>query len=176
MITSLIDGATRDTQSITADWQLKQDLIDGAQVYEVKNVIKTGKGVLTEVFRKDWGLDDGVVDQVFQNFLEPGQISGWHVHEHTTDRIFVNSGQLRIVLYDGRTGSGSHGRINTFCFGDRRPALVIIPPGVWHAVANYSSRPATLLNLVDRAYDYEAPDHWRLPITTDKIPYSFDGP
>ena len=33
--------------------------------------------------------------------------------------------------------------------------------------------PAVLLNLVNRAYQYEDPDHWRLPLGTDKIPYRF---
>ena len=57
---------------------------------------------------------------------------------------------------------------------DGRPALVTVSPGVWHAVANTSEEEAGLLNLVDQAYDYEDPDHWWLPMTTEKIPYSFD--
>lgn len=174
MTEGFLEGAAKDQQSITADWQPRQDLIDGVHVREVKHVMKAGRGMLTEVFRRDWGLDTGVVDQVFQNILEPGQVSGWHMHAHTTDRLFVNSGHLKIVLYDARTGADSHGRVNVFYFGNSRPALVIVPPGVWHAVANTSGSQAALLNLVDRAYDYEDPDHWRLPITTDKIPYSFD--
>jgi dTDP-4-dehydrorhamnose 3,5-epimerase len=52
--------------------------------------------------------------------------------------------------------------------------LLIIPPGVFHGVQNISSQPAVLLNLVDKAYQYEAPDHWRLPLDTDKIPYRFE--
>ena len=169
-----IDGAKKDKQSITADWLPLQELIESVRVYEVKSVLKAGAGRLTEIFRRDWGLDDGVVDQVFQNMLEPGQISGWHMHQKTTDRIFVNYGHLWITLYDARSGSDSYGRINTFSFGDSRSALVTIPPGVWHAVANLGSRKAILLNLVDQAYSYEDPDHWRLPIDTDKIPYRFD--
>lgn len=33
---------------------------------------------------------------------------------------------------------------------------------------------AVLLNLADQAYRYEDPDHWRLPVNTDKIPYQFE--
>jgi dTDP-4-dehydrorhamnose 3,5-epimerase len=50
---------------------------------------------------------------------------------------------------------------------------VVVPPGVWHAVQNLAPETSTLLNLVDHAYDYEKPDHWRLPIGTPLIPYSF---
>jgi dTDP-4-dehydrorhamnose 3,5-epimerase len=55
-----------------------------------------------------------------------------------------------------------------------RPALVTIPPRVWHAVRNLSSTPSMMLNLTDRAYSYEDPDHWRLPADTDRIPFRFE--
>jgi dTDP-4-dehydrorhamnose 3,5-epimerase len=41
---------------------------------------------------------------------------------------------------------------------------------VWHGVQNVHPGPGSLLNLVDRAYRYERPDHWRPP-NTDAIPY-----
>jgi dTDP-4-dehydrorhamnose 3,5-epimerase len=51
--------------------------------------------------------------------------------------------------------------------------LVVVPPGVWHGVQNTGSVPGLLLNVVDRAYCYEEPDHWRLPADTANIPYRF---
>jgi dTDP-4-dehydrorhamnose 3,5-epimerase len=168
-----IPGSRKDNQSITADWLRLQDLIEGVQVREVKNVCKRQGGVLTELFRRDWALDEAAVDQIFQNILQPGEISGWHVHQFTTDRIFVNWGHMQIGLYDARTGSPSFGRVNEFQFGTDRPALVIVPPGVWHAVKNNTGEASALINIVDRAYRYENPDHWRLPIDTPEIPYKF---
>jgi dTDP-4-dehydrorhamnose 3,5-epimerase len=106
--------------------------------------------------------------------MSPGSISAWHVHQFTTDRLFASQGLLRIVLYDARPDSSSYERINEFRFGDVRPALLIIPPGVWHGVQNISKTTAVLLNLVDQAYRYEDPDHWRLPLNTEKIPYQFE--
>ena len=168
-----IPGSRKDTQSITADWLRLEDLIDGVQVREVKNVGKRQGGVLTEIFRRDWDLDEGTVDQIFQNILQPGEVSGWHVHQFTIDRIFVNWGRMRIGLYDARAASPSFGRANEFHFGIDRPALVVIPPGVWHAVQNNTGVAAALINIVDKAYQYEDPDHWRLPIDTPEIPYKF---
>lgn len=168
-----IEGATKDRQVITADWLSVQDLIHGVKVREVKNVCKRQGGVLTEVFRTDWNLDSGIINQVFQNMLAPGEISGWHAHQLTTDRIFVNTGRLRIGLYDARSGSPTYSKYNEFHFGTDRPALLLVPPGVWHAVQNNTSEPAALLNIVDHFYRYEDPDHWRLPIDTPMIPYKF---
>ena len=171
-IEGAIPGATKDRQSITRDWQSLQPLIDGVRVREVLNVTKNN-GVLTEIWRNDWALDDLPVMQAFQNLIHPGGISGWHVHAQTTDRIFVNSGLMKIVLYDARTKSLTYQMINEFRFGDPRPALLVIPPGVWHAVQNLASEPSRLINLVDRAYSYEDPDHWRLPLDSPSIPYRF---
>ena len=114
------------------------------------------------------------MDQVFQVLLQPNGLSAWHAHAVTTDRLFVNHGQIKIVLYDARPQSPTHGVINEYRLGTVRPALLVVPPQVWHGVQNLSHEPSLLLNLVDEAYRYEDPDHWRLPPDTDQIPYSFE--
>jgi dTDP-4-dehydrorhamnose 3,5-epimerase len=167
-----MEGAEKDRQSITAEWLPLRELIQGVRVKEIRSVPKNN-GVLTEVFRCDWGLDQGMVQQVFQTTIVPGGLSAWHVHQFTTDRLFVSQGLLKIVLFDDREHSPSRGCVNELRFGTERPALVVVPPGIWHGVQNIGGGPTLLLNLVDRAYSYEDPDHWRLPPDTPKIPYRF---
>ncbi len=165
-------GAVADPQSVTHDWQSLQELIAGVEVKEVKNVVKDN-GYLTEIWRQDWPLAPAHVRQVFQALIGPGGISAWHVHRTATDRLFANHGLLKIVLYDARPDSSTVGCINVFRCGSVRPMLIVVPFGVWHGVQNLSAEPALLLNLPDQPYRYEAPDHWRLPADTDRIPYSF---
>jgi dTDP-4-dehydrorhamnose 3,5-epimerase len=167
-----LPGATKDEQSVTSDWTVLQNLIDGVGLIEVRNVIRDS-GHLTEVLRRDWFGGDVEIDQVFQITLSPHGISAWHVHLDTTDRLFVNAGQVKIVLYDGRPDSATHGQVNEFRLGERRPGLVIVPPGVWHGIKNLHGTDSRVLNLVDVAYEYQDPDHWRLPADTAEIPYSF---
>jgi len=167
-----LPGARKDGQSVRPDWTPVQKTIDGVRVREVRNVQK-GRGLLTEIFRSDWRLDDGVVDQVFQVALGPCEVTAWHVHRRTLDRLFVNRGAVRIVLYDARASSPTHGQVNEFRFGEQRPGLLLIPAGVWHGVQNLRDEPGGILNLVDRAYSYRDPDHWRLPLDSPRIPFSF---
>jgi len=167
-----LPGATKDEQSVTSDWTVLQEPIDGVQLVEVRNVI-ANSGHTTEVLRREWFGGGVEIDQVFQVTLGPHGISAWHVHLDTTDRLFVNAGQVKIVLYDSRAGSATRGLVNEFRLGDRRPGLVVIPPGVWHGVQNLQATESRVLNLVDVAYEYEDPDHWRLPADTAEIPYSF---
>ncbi|HYC88438.1 MAG TPA: dTDP-4-dehydrorhamnose 3,5-epimerase [Thermoanaerobaculia bacterium] len=168
----LLEGATKDRQTITPRWvPSAQTLIDGVEVHEVLNVPKSN-GYLTEIVRAEW-LGNPTIAQVFQVVLEPGALSAWHTHAVTTDRLFVSNGIVRIALYDGREGSPTHGLVNEFRFGTIRPALLVVPPRVWHGVENIGSSHAFVLNLVDRAYDYEDPDHWRVPADSAQIPFRF---
>jgi dTDP-4-dehydrorhamnose 3,5-epimerase len=146
-------------------------LIDGVSVHEILNVPKSS-GYLTEIFRTEW-LGNRTIDQVFQVVLEPDAISAWHAHATTTDRIFVSYGLVRVVLYDSREDSPTRGVVNDFRFGTVRPALVVVPPRVWHGLHNISSGVGIVLNLVDQAYAYEDPDHWRVPHGDPQIPLVF---
>jgi dTDP-4-dehydrorhamnose 3,5-epimerase len=65
--------------------------------------------------------------------------------------------------------------INHFRFGAMRPALVVVPPKVWHGVQNIGPSAALLINAVDKAYQYEGPDHWRLPADSADVPFKFDS-
>jgi len=168
-----IAGAAKDLQTITARWTPSaMRLIEGVAIREVLNVPKSN-GYLTEIFRRDWPEAHGEVDQIFQVVLEPGAISAWHAHSETIDRLFVCHGLMRIVLYDARPDSPTRGAINELRFGTIRPALIHVPPRVWHGVQNVSQGPAILINAVDRAYDYEDPDHWRAPVDSPAIPFNF---
>ncbi|MBC7802416.1 MAG: dTDP-4-dehydrorhamnose 3,5-epimerase family protein [Candidatus Parcubacteria bacterium] len=170
-----LHGMKQDVQSITRDWQfVHQTLISGVQVKPVSNV-PTGYGHLCEVMRMDWKLDATGVDQVFFSAFDAGGVSGWHAHALTTDRLFVAQGRMEIVLFDSRQESPTHGEVNRFRLGTARPALVSVPPGIWHAVRNGGGQPAVLINIVDRAYQYEQPDHYRLPLETDQIPFRFEA-
>ena len=171
----MIEGSAKDPRSITSDWTPLQELIDGVKLREVRNVPKEN-GLLTEVFRADWALDAGGVGQVFQVVLAPGGLSAWHAHQFTTDRLFASHGLVKVVLFDARTRSPTHGRLNEFRVGLLRPTLIVVPPGVWHGVQNISREPGCLLNMPDRAYSYDDPDHWRLPPDSPEIPYSFAAP
>ena len=139
---------------------------------EVKN-IPSDRGVVTEIYRRDWKLDEEEVDQAFQVLILPGGISAWHAHQVTTDRLFVSMGLVRIVLYDPRRDSPTYGMVNEFRLGPVRPGLLVVPPKVWHGVQNMGAEAAVVVNLSDRAYRYEDPDHWRLPPGSPEIAYRF---
>jgi dTDP-4-dehydrorhamnose 3,5-epimerase len=163
----------QDPQLVRSDWTPSDTVaIAGVSTKSITNVLMDN-GSLTELWRADWELDRQGVEQVFQRTLLPGAISAWHVHLATTDRLSCATGQLLIVLFDARVASPTHGAIAEYRLGERRPATISVPPGVYHGVRNVGAAPAVLINTVDRAYGYEAPDHHRVPADCPDIPYEW---
>jgi dTDP-4-dehydrorhamnose 3,5-epimerase len=168
----MLHGATKDGQVVDKEWRKLAPTLDGVHVREVRHVPRD-HGIITEVFRPEWDPTGLPVVQVYQSRLFPGAIGAWSCHMRTTDRLFVNQGQLKMVLFDGREESRTHGQIMELHLGDPRPGLVVIPPGVWHGLQNVGTSDALVLNCPTLAYDYEDPDHYRLPYDTPQIPHTW---
>ena len=76
-----------------------------------------------------------------------------------------------MALYDAREASPTRGQLQVVRSSILRPQLVVVPPRVWHGVKNVGNEAATLVNMVDLAYRYEGPDHYRLPPDASSIPF-----
>jgi dTDP-4-dehydrorhamnose 3,5-epimerase len=170
----MLAGAQKDGQIVTSEWQALRRNIDGVVAREVLHVPRD-HGVITEMYRSEWDPTGLPVVHIYQSRLFPGAIGAWSCHTKSIDRLFVNQGHLKLVLYDGREESPTHGALMELHVGDARPTFLILPTGVWHGLQNVGSTEALMLNFPTRAYDYEDPDHWRLPYDSDQIPYSWSA-
>jgi dTDP-4-dehydrorhamnose 3,5-epimerase len=168
----MIPGAVKDGPQVTSEWHTLQARVDGIAVREVLHVPRD-HGVITEIYRPEWDPTGLPVVHAYQSRLFPGAIGAWSCHAKTIDRLFVNQGHLKLVLYDGREESPTYRRIMELHVGDARPAFVVLPIGVWHGLQNLGSTDALMLNFPSRSYDYADPDHYRLPYDSPEIPYAW---
>ncbi len=168
----MIPAARKDGPQVTPEWRKIHDAIDGVHVREVLHVPRD-HGVITEVFRPEWDPSGFPIVHIYQSRLFPAAIGAWSCHARTVDRLFVNQGHLKVVLYDGREESATYRRVMELHVGDARPAFVVIPIGIWHGLQNLGTIDALVLNCPSRAYDYADPDHYRLPYDSPEIPYSW---
>jgi dTDP-4-dehydrorhamnose 3,5-epimerase len=121
-------------------------------------VIPDERGFLMEILR----CDDPVFDrfgQVYMTVAYPGVVKGWHYHKAQTDRMTVVHGMAKIVLYDMRAGSLTHGAIEEHFVGERNPMLIVIPP--------------YMVNTPNQVYDYAQPDEHRIAPHGGEIPYDW---
>jgi dTDP-4-dehydrorhamnose 3,5-epimerase len=105
--------------------------------------------------------------------IRPGRIKGWGMHKRQADRYFVQTGDLRIVLYDGRVGSPDRGNFCEFFFAGQGALLLYIPQGVWHATQNFGSTLGRIVNFGTVRFDPADPDKARIDPHSGVIPFDW---
>lgn len=146
-------------------------LIDGVAVRPAK-VIPDERGRLGEIMRADdpWFEKFG---QVYFTTTYPGVVKAWHYHNKQTDHFYAVAGMLKVALYDERNDSPTHGTVNELCIGQHCPALVRVPPGVYHGWMCISPTEAYIVNVVSEPYNYAEPDEFRAHPHDNHIPYDW---
>ena len=134
-------------------------------------------GYLTEIARMDQALIGPPIAQVHLNYTLVGRIRAWGLHKKNMDRLFLVSGQVKFVVFDGRKDSPTYGVVNEIIVGDRSPGLLLIPPNLYHGWKNIGNTNALIINMPTNLYDYENPDayhlDWNSVVAKKLIPYSF---
>jgi dTDP-4-dehydrorhamnose 3,5-epimerase len=147
-------------------------MIDGAQEKRLK-VICDDRGFLYEILRSDDEIFSGF-GQAYVTACYPGVVKAWHAHSRQTDFFCCVDGMAKVVLYDARDGSPTHGEIQEFFIGDRNPVLLKIPAGVYHGFTPLGGSGCLILNIPTEPYDRDSPDELRLPWDTSEIPYEWN--
>ena len=170
-------GATVPKRSaVDLRGDLRVQLIEGLRV-RLTRPVPHEDGHLIEIARTTWDTLDEPIVQVHMTTTFPGRVRAWGLHQRTTDRLFVASGLVHIVCYDGRRDSPTYGRVNEFSLSDRNPGLLVIPPNVYHGWKNIGVTESIVINMPTMLYVYEQPDSldlpWDTPAARELIPYTW---
>ena len=148
--------------------------LPSSQIYQVAIVplkkLVNDRGHLQEVQRNDDSHFLGF-GQAYLTATNPGIVKAWYLHHRQTDQIALTQGTLRLALYDARAASPTQGHVQEIIISEDQPALVQIPPGVWHGFQALGSAPACLLHLNTIPFNFQDTDEDRLPPTTAEIPF-----
>ena len=80
---------------------------------------------------------------------------------------------MKVVLYDARENSPTHRQLMDHFIGERKPALIIVPPGVCHGFKAVGTETPFFVNIPTLPYDHKNPDEYRLAPYTSEIPYDW---
>lgn len=94
--------------------------------------------------------------QINYSVMYPGIIKAWHRHEKQTDFWLCLHGHLKVGVH--RESDDTRW---TCVIGEKRPAVVIVPPPLWHGAATVGPEPAGLLYYVTHPYNASHPDEQR---------------
>lgn len=157
-----LDELIANQSAVSATGQLRTPAIGGVH-FRPTRPIAHEDGAVTEVARASWQELAAPIVQVHITTILPGRVRGWGLHQHSTDRLFVISGLIQFAIFDGRESSPTFGKIFELKVSEKNPGLLIIEPHLYHGLKNIGASEATIINMPDRMYDYEAPDAFLLP-------------
>ena len=125
-------------------------MIEGVIVKELKKY-DDDRGWLIEIYRND--MIDYKPAMSYISETNPGVARGPHEHKYQSDCFaFVGPGTFKVYLWDNREASQTNKEKFIGEFGEAKPGLVIIPPGVVHGYKCVSDIPGRVINFPNKLY------------------------
>jgi dTDP-4-dehydrorhamnose 3,5-epimerase len=146
-------------------------VIEGVKVKKLK-VIPDDRGRLMEILRCD---DDIFIKfgQVYMTTAYPGVVKAWHYHKKQHDNFTCVAGKIRLALYDARPKSKTFSMVEEFTLSLDEPAVVQIPPLVYHGFKCVGEGEAIVVNTITYPYNSQQPDEYRVDAYENDIPYDW---
>ncbi len=126
-------------------------MIDGVVIVPLKTFLDE-RGIVRHMMRS--------TDPHFSQFGEiyfseifPGAIKGWHVHRKMELNYAVVSGDIKLVLYDARESSPTHGELQENFMGEDNYDLVKIPTHVVNGFKAVGNEKAIVANCATIPHD-----------------------
>lgn len=144
-------------------------MIDGVVVRKL-DIIADERGSVMHMLRAD---DPGFerFGEIYFSTVYPGAVKAWHLHRRMTLNYAVVSGMIKLVLFDPRPPSPSHGKVDEIFVGEQNYALVTIPPGVWNGFKGLGVKPAIVANCATDPHDPS--EIVRVDPASGEIPYDW---
>jgi dTDP-4-dehydrorhamnose 3,5-epimerase len=104
-------------------------LIDGVRVVPLRR-IPDERGTIFHMLRR---TDPHFLEfgEIYFTSIYRDVIKGWHRHADMTLNYACIWGRIKLVLFDGRDGSPTAGRLTEHFLGPDDYSLVVIPPMIW---------------------------------------------
>ena len=145
-------------------------MIDGVMVKPLRR-IPDERGFIMHMLRRD-DPDFEEFGEIYFSSVYPGAIKAWHLHKEMTLNYAVVVGMIKLVLYDDRKGSPTHGEPQEVYIGRENYQLVKIPPFVWNGFKGYGDEMSILANCATLPHDPE--EIVRMSPFDPAIPYDWD--
>lgn len=111
------------------------------------------RGAVLHMLRGD-SVDFIGFGEIYFSLINPGVVKAWKRHRRVTQHFAVPVGRIRLVLYDDRPDSPTHGVLAELVLGrPDRYALVRIPPNIWYGFQGVADAPSCIANCMDLPHD-----------------------
>jgi dTDP-4-dehydrorhamnose 3,5-epimerase len=144
--------------------------VEGVILQQLKQ-IADDRGAVLHMLRSDSPLFEKF-GEVYFSEINPTIIKAWKLHTKLTQNISVPTGKIRLVIYDNRPSSSTHGNIAEYKIGRHdNYCLVHIPPMLWYGFQSLDTQTSLIANCTNLAHDPS--EAQSMPSDSDKIPYQW---
>ena len=144
-------------------------MIEGVGIFPLRR-IQDERGTVMHMLRED-DAHFGHFGEIYFSTIYPGVIKGWHLHSRMTINYAVVDGNIKLVLFDQRSGSKTKGELQEIVFGQINYQLVRVPPGVVNGFTAVGGQRAIVANCADIPHDPN--EITRIDPFTPSIPYDW---
>ena len=144
--------------------------IEGVIVQPLMQIVDN-RGSVLHMMRRDSKLFKQF-GEVYFSEIHSGKVKAWKRHKQQTQNLTVPVNNIRLVIYDNRPSSSTHGKIEEYELG--RPdhyCLVHIPPMLWYGFQALGGETALIVNCADQPHDPN--DTESLSSDSNEIPYQW---
>jgi dTDP-4-dehydrorhamnose 3,5-epimerase len=128
-------------------------MIDGVRITPLKTILDE-RGIVRHMLK--------CTDPHFRQFGEiyfsvifPNAIKAWHIHRKMELNYAVISGNIKLVLYDARNDSPTHGELQEIFMGEDNYVLVTVPPHIINGFKAVGNEKAIVANCASIPHDPE---------------------
>ena len=143
--------------------------IDGVEIVPLRQIVDE-RGQIMHMLKR---TDEHFIEfgEIYFSCAWPGTIKAWHIHTSMTINNAVVSGHAKLVMYDMREDSPTHGELQEVFLGEDNYVLVQMPPGIANGYKAYGNKLVILANAATEPHD---PDEIvRIDPFTPEIPYDW---
>lgn len=126
-------------------------MIDGVSIIPLKTFLDE-RGVVRHMIRST-DPHFSQFGEIYFSAIFPGAIKGWHVHRKMELNYAVVSGNIKLVLYDAREDSPTHGELQEIFMGEDNYVLAKVPPHVMNGFKAIGNEKAIVANCATIPHD-----------------------
>jgi len=145
-------------------------MIDGIKITPLRQILDE-RGKVMHMLRAD-AEHFIAFGEIYFSTVDHGVVKGWQQHTKMHLNYAVISGKIKLVLFDDRKESPSHGEIQEFFMGPDNYFLLTVPPFIWYGFKGLSTEPAIIANCA--TIPHEQGEAVKKATTTPDIPYDWN--
>lgn len=143
--------------------------IEGVEITPLK-IISDDRGSVMHMMRNDSKVFDKFGEIYFSTIFKD-KIKAWHLHKEATLNYACVYGEVKLVLFDERKGSGTFGEYQELLLSLKDYNLITIPPNIWNGFKGRNDQFSIIANCLNLPHNEK--EMVRLDVKDNRFKYDW---